>query len=388
MTVKKIISTLHLWLGLASGLVIVVMALTGAIYAFQPELSKATQPYLTVKAENKPFLPLSVIKDIAVQQLPGIPPTRILFKGKDASVMVQFFAKKPSPYYYAVYINPYSGKVLKVKDVNRDFFRFMLNGHMYLWLPQEIGHYVTTYACLIFFIMIVSGIVMWWPTNKARRKTSFKVKWGASPKRLNYDLHNVLGFYISWGIIFTVFTGMVWAFEWVGNTEFALLGGKTGQRKPPVPVCAKVATTGDIKPLDKIYQTILTTRAEAKGYQFNMPANDSAAVIVRVYPDKGTYYRTDHLYFDQYTAAPIPLSYWSRYADAGAAEKAIRMNYDIHTGGIAGLPGRIVVFLAALMAASLPITGFYIWWGKRKKTAKKAPARQVKPAPVRTVVAG
>ncbi|KAA2245754.1 PepSY domain-containing protein [Chitinophaga agrisoli] len=377
MTLKKIISTLHLWLGLASGLVIVVMALTGAIYAFQPELSKATQPYLTVKAENKPFLPLSVIKDIAVQQLPGIPPTRILFKGKDASVMVQFFAKKPSPYYYAVYLNPYSGEVLKVKDVNKDFFRFMLNGHMYLWLPQEIGRCVTSGGCLIFFIMIVSGIVMWWPTNKARRKTSFKVKWGASPKRLNYDLHNVLGFYISWGIIFTVFTGMVWAFEWAGNAEFALLGGKAGQRKPPVPVCAKVPATGDMQPLDKIYQTILTTRAEAKGYQFNLPANDSAAIIVRVYPDKGTYYRTDHLYFDQYTAEAIPLAYWSRYADAGAAEKAIRMNYDIHTGGIAGLPGRIIIFLAALMAASLPITGFYIWWGKRKKTAKKLPYQRV-----------
>jgi uncharacterized iron-regulated membrane protein len=46
------------------------------------------------------------------------------------------------------------------------------------------------------------------------------------------------------------------------------------------------------------------------------------------------------------------------------------MNYDIHVGAVLGLPGKIIAFCASLIAASLPITGFYIWWGRRKK--KKA----------------
>jgi uncharacterized iron-regulated membrane protein len=46
------------------------------------------------------------------------------------------------------------------------------------------------------------------------------------------------------------------------------------------------------------------------------------------------------------------------------------MNYDIHTGAAWGLPGRIALFFAALIIASLPVIGFYIWWGKQKKSKR------------------
>jgi uncharacterized iron-regulated membrane protein len=46
------------------------------------------------------------------------------------------------------------------------------------------------------------------------------------------------------------------------------------------------------------------------------------------------------------------------------------MNYDIHIGSIFGLTGRIAMFLAVLIGASLPITGFYIWWGRNNKKKK------------------
>ncbi|MDD4418797.1 MAG: PepSY domain-containing protein [Bacteroides graminisolvens] len=42
----------------------------------------------------------------------------------------------------------------------------------------------------------------------------------------------------------------------------------------------------------------------------------------------------------------------------------------MHTGSILGLPGRIIVFLASLIIASLPVTGFIIWWRKKKKRRK------------------
>jgi len=55
------------------------------------------------------------------------------------------------------------------------------------------------------------------------------------------------------------------------------------------------------------------------------------------------------------------------------------MNYDIHVGAILGLPGKIMAFCASLIAASLPVTGVYIWWGRRHKKSKGKPvaAQQV-----------
>jgi len=74
-------------------------------------------------------------------------------------------------------------------------------------------------------------------------------------------------------------------------------------------------------------------------------------------------------------------------ADANAADKLLRMNYDIHTGAIIGLPGKVLAFCASLLCASLPITGFYIWWGRRKKDRREAkqPPRQVASRRIKTV---
>lgn len=63
--------------------------------------------------------------------------------------------------------------------------------------------------------------------------------------------------------------------------------------------------------------------------------------------------------------------YTGKYSEANLGQLLRRMNYDIHTGAILGLPGKILAFLASLVCATLPVTGFVIWWGRRKKGNKK-----------------
>jgi uncharacterized iron-regulated membrane protein len=49
------------------------------------------------------------------------------------------------------------------------------------------------------------------------------------------------------------------------------------------------------------------------------------------------------------------------YADNAAGDKMRGWIYAVHTGAWAGIIGRILAFLAALLGASLPLTGYYIW---------------------------
>ena len=62
---------------------------------------------------------------------------------------------------------------------------------------------------------------------------------------------------------------------------------------------------------------------------------------------------------------------YGRLKDAGLADKLLRMNYDIHVGAIGGLAGKILAFCISLVIATLPVTGFYIWYGRRWKKVKK-----------------
>src|SRR5690606_7812978 len=120
--------------------------------------------------------------------------------------------------YKLVYLNPYSGELLKYKDMNRDFFRIVLDGHFYLWLPHKIGQPVVASATLIFVIMMISGVILWWPSSKKTTKQRFKIKWNARWRRRNFDLHTVLGFYMTWVAVFLAFTGLVWGFQWFANS--------------------------------------------------------------------------------------------------------------------------------------------------------------------------
>ncbi|MEI6950146.1 PepSY-associated TM helix domain-containing protein [Paraflavisolibacter sp. H34] len=368
----RLAAVLHLWGGLASGLVILIVALTGALYAFQPELTEAFQPYLHVEQRNASFLPVSSLKSLAEKELPGKKVSRISYAGADHSVAVSFNNKKKG-YNYNVYLDPYTGTVLKVKDMDRDFFRQVLHGHMHLWLPDPVGKTIVIWATLLFGLIIITGIIMWWPQkwSKATRRQSFSVKWDASPKRLNYDLHNVFGFYASWIMIFVVLTGLVWGFEAVRDAEYSLFsGGKSFPEAAKLNVKKPEAALAAGRPLDAVEAQVRGRYASSARIQYLLPAADDAPLTVRIFPEQKRHFNADYLTFNPYTAAEIPDGARGKYADANGGEKANRLNYDIHTGGIGGLPLRLVVFLAALVTASLPVTGFYIWWGKRKKQQK------------------
>ena len=232
MKIKKTVGRIHLWLGFTTGLLVFIIAITGCIYAFQKEIQDLTQPFRFVERQSKEFLPPSVLKAAAETRLPDKHIHAVQYLGPDRAAMVIYYNYEPNYYYYLVYVNPYTAEVLKVKDMEADFFQFILNGHFYLWLPPEIGQPVVASATLVFVVMLISGIILWLPRKKKDAKQRFRIKWNARWRRVNYDLHNVLGFY-TWTIamIFSL-TGLVWGFQWFAKGLYAVAGGIPLSPKP------------------------------------------------------------------------------------------------------------------------------------------------------------
>ncbi|MEP7317592.1 MAG: PepSY-associated TM helix domain-containing protein [Panacibacter sp.] len=369
MTVKKLIGKLHLWLGLVSGSIVLFLGITGCILAFEQEIKSVTEPYQYVAASNKPVLPPSEMQQIAAAQLPGKTPHSIAYADKEKAVRVSFYNADPE-YYYVVYLNQYTGEVLKVKDANADFFRVVLMGHYYLWLPPAIGQPIVTSATLIFLIMLISGLILWWPKSKAARKQRFSVKWNATFKRKNYDLHNVPGFYMTWVAIFIAVTGLVFGFQWFANSLYRITSGGSAMVEFYESVSEKPITvlSQETPALDKVWQLMNTEHPNAAVIEVHVPGNDSVAIEAVANPDASTYWKADYRYFDQYSLKELDVKHlYGRYANTTAADKMMRMNYDVHTGAVLGITGKIMAFFASLIAASLPVTGFLIWKGRRKK---------------------
>lgn len=84
------------------------------------------------------------------------------------------------------------------------------------------------------------------------------------------------------------------------------------------------------------------------------------------------------VYLDQYTLEELPGSK-PKFKDERFAASMSRLNYGLHVGEVGGLTTKIMYFAASLICASLPVTGFYIWWGKKRKTKRVTKKRRKAP---------
>lgn len=375
MNLKKLIGRLHLWLGLGSGIIVFIVSITGAIFAFEKEIQDITQPYRFVRAQNLPILKPSILKRKAMTALPNKSLHSIEYLPKGRAVKATFYSANPF-YYHLMYIDPYTGSVLHTLDETKNFFFIIKYLHYCLLLPINIGQPIVAISTLVFVIMLITGMVLWWPKNKAAAKQRFWFNWreGLKWKRKNYDLHNILGFYASSIALIMAITGLVWGFEWFRDTYYRLASG--GDTYPeyysPTSDTTKTSNLSLDQKIDWAYTQTHKENPQAQMLEVHIPEKKSDAISCVNSNSSDVYWKNDFVYYDQHTLKEIPVKHiYGRLQNASSADLLQRMNYDIHVGAIFGLKGKILAFCISLLCASLPITGFLIWWGRKKKTQKE-----------------
>lgn len=374
MKLKKIAHVLHLWLGLPAGLLVCVIALTGSLYVFKPDIEWLTQPYRRVANQEVAQLPPSTLGANARASLPGKTLQTLKYTADGRSVEALFYAYDP-PYYLSVFLNPYTGEVLKVHDNNKGFFAWVLDGHAYLWLKPSIGRTIVATATLVFVLILLTGLFLWWPKNRKGWKRALWFTWTrqAGVKRKVFDTHNIPGFYVFFFALAVSLTGLVWGFQWFSEATYTLTGG-TKALFAPTPTSAALPNTTEPTfmslntALDRVFERMLKENPDARVVGIQFPTNDSAAIGATANASSSTYWKTDYRYFDRHTLTEIPSSsLYGRIEDASGADLLRRMNYDIHVGSIGGWAGKCLLFFVSLFIASLPVSGFLIWWQRRKR---------------------
>ncbi|GAB3637755.1 PepSY-associated TM helix domain-containing protein [Hymenobacter arcticus] len=363
MTFRKAIGKLHLWLGLASGLIVLIVSLSGAVFVFQDDIRDLTQPWRKVAVQARPMLPPSVLQAAATQAQPGFTASWTTYNGPDRSTAV--YLSKGENVYYA-FLNPYTGQVLKVQNLRNDFFTIVQYLHMYLLLPPAIGKWVVDIAVITFVIMLISGLVLWWPRNKAARKQRFSVKWDASPKRRTYDLHNVFGFYASALALVLALSGLCISYEWLMDGVGALAnGGRSIAAENAMPKVDTLLTSRTARPVvDVAYAHMRQQSPQAEMLLIGPATNAAEPVWATAYGKALHYYHRDEYRFHPRTGQ---LLLAQPHASKSNGKKLADMNYDLHTGLILGFGGKVIAFIISLIAASLPVTGFLVWRGRHNR---------------------
>ncbi|MDJ1503699.1 PepSY-associated TM helix domain-containing protein [Xanthocytophaga agilis] len=376
MTLKKILGQIHLWLGLASGLVLFIVSTTGALYAFQEEYDSWTKHDLLFvnRPANAVRLSPERLLQIAKTAYPKEKLAQVRLRNNPVNASAMVYTNKRG----IIYINPFSGEVLGNYALHQDFMALVLQIHLNLLLG-EVGEEIIKWNVLIFMIMLLSGLYLWFPSKRNQLKSAFKMKWSASWKRINYDLHNVWGFYMVWILLPIAWTGIFWVFDSVPATIYKLDGTKMTYKKKVASTYRPVAKQCS---LDSLF-TIAESYGEYAYASIQLP-KDSVGTFRFVVRYPYQFIRKQNvLTFDQYSGELLLEELHTNYA---TADKIRVSNYDLHTGRMFGFLGKFAAFIGGLFGASLPVTGFMIWWNRKKKSKQpsgsgKMRSRRLAPVP-------
>jgi uncharacterized iron-regulated membrane protein len=378
MTFRKGIRKAHLWLGLTSGLVVFVSMLGAAVFVWEEELNNWYHGDLVfVERVTRHAQPLSQLWKAAQAAVPDRELTDVqIFREADRSYVFSNYKKSDNPgfswmsgmeYMDLVYVDQYTGKVKGVVDKRYDWIFMSRMLHQCLLIRQDVGHYIVGYATLIMFVMVITGIILWFPKNKAALKQRFSIKWTGKWRRVNFDFHSVGGFYMSVVIVFFAATGLVWTFKWWTNGIYRLLGTdpkKVWETHSPI----ELESAEYLLAVDKAIADALQRRPTWTRMGVSIPGSEEneaqeIGVFLR-FEDGSGWDSSDGYYYNPKTGA-LHADHLQEDKTLGA--KWRNSNYAMHVGSIYGLPTKLLAFAASLFCATLPISGFLIWRGRRKK---------------------
>lgn len=366
---KKTFRKIHLWLAVPFGLIITIICFTGALLVFEDQVTQLTNRHLYyVESPGSQPLPVgTLVEKVESQLTKGATITGVtIYPQPDRSYQVNLSAPKGA----AVYIDPYTGEVLG-QSQRTPFFRTVFMLHRWLLDSQPAdggifwGKRITGISTLLFVIILLSGIVIWWPRSRKGLKNGIQIALRKGKTCFWHDLHAAGGIYVLLLVLVMALTGLTWSFDWYKNAFYTLFGVETtAPAKGPAPKekspqgpqpGTTTEATAPVTPF-ACWQQVYDQVAAENPNRLKIEITDGTASVSN--NRYGNIRGTDRYTFDpqsgQITGASL-------YKDTGNSGKIRGWIYSVHTGAWGGNLTRIIWFLAALLGATLPLTGYYLW---------------------------
>lgn len=356
---RKLLLNLHLYLALFVGIFVVIIGVTGSIMVFEEGWDRLFNPKLyKVQPQGQP-LSVSALFAAAAKAYPGQKINNLRLP-KDSTDSVGFGVRGPKQ----VFMNPYTGEILGERNP-----KTVLSTIHQIHLRLNLGEYgsdVVTAVTAVLLFLILSGIYLWWPQKR------LKVKWNAASSwRLNFDIHNVVGFYSALFLFLLGCTGIVIHYD---NDLENYLHKRAGTAK--IGKNAPSTVQPGAKPItpEQALDAALAALPGTQPLSISRPANPKGSYLIALhYPEDRTPGGRSWANVDQYSGKVVN-SQDSRTVPMGT--RAIIYNRAIHTGDIFGMISKIVMCISGLMLITQAITGYFMWWKKLRINQPVARQRQ------------
>ena len=384
---RKIFRNIHLWLSVPFGILITLICFSGAALVFEKEVMELChrELYFVKKVEAAP-LPMEQLMTKVAATLPDSVSVTGVNISSDPERAYQVTLSKPRR--ASMYVDQYTGEITG-KYERAPFFNFMFRMHRWLLdsMKQDGGIFwgkmIVGTSTLMFVFVLISGVVVWWPRTRKALKNSLKIVANKGWRRFWYDLHVAGGVYALVFLLAMALTGLTWSFQWyrtgfyktfgvevqpsMGHGNAAANSTAKGGKREGKPEGREGRGAHRYSPYTN-WQQVYEQLAEANpDYKQISVSDGSASVAV---PRFGNQRGTDRYKFNPRNGE---ITETTLYKDLDNSGKIRGWIYSVHVGSWGGMLTRILTFVAALIGASLPLTGYYLWIRKKIKRRPASP---------------
>jgi uncharacterized iron-regulated membrane protein len=220
---------IHLWVGVLLALYAVLIGLTGSALVFYPQIRNwQDSDVLSVSDSGVRLNPDQIIASVNAFQ-PGVHIMSLRMPAEPLSTFRLSTGQMGRG--KEIYVHPFTGRVLAVRVPRHDFLHWLQRLHFDL-LADKTGRLVNASAGLLMVVLAITGIIIWWPGRSLWRR-ALKINTATKWKRLNYDIHNSLGFF---SMAFAVLISLTGAYYgWPKETQELLSRVSPVRQKAPAP---------------------------------------------------------------------------------------------------------------------------------------------------------
>jgi uncharacterized iron-regulated membrane protein len=386
-TIYRAIWRWHFHAGLFCIPFIVVLAITGSIYLFKPQIDAIADrdvDGLTLDGQ------LAAPRENVAAALAAVPGSQLvdyqLQTRTDDAVRVHVRAKDQTR--DIVYVHPVTRAVLKIVPEEARLTEFVKSIHGELLVGPTGSIFVELAACWA-IVMIVTGLFLWWPRNAQGLAGVLYPRLRDGKATFWRDLHAVTGLWVSGLVLFLLLTALPWTTVWGGAfkglrslgtatevkqdwTTGRVGGGSSDEHAGHHDRHASMAE--EITPgfsLDQVAVKVAALRMAPPVLIAPPTARDSSWTIRS---DSQNRALRRELGIDSRTGAILRDQ---GFADRKTIDRVIAIGISAHEGQLFGLANQLLGLAAALGLITLCVSAVAMWWRNRPETSLGIPARKV-----------
>jgi uncharacterized iron-regulated membrane protein len=369
--VRSTIFWTHLVCGVATGLVVLMMSVTGVILTYERQMlawaERTSYPAPTPDAKR---LPLEELVEAAKLRRPEFAATTIVLRNEVDAPVVLGAGRSGQ-----LLVDPYSGEVADPGAQRlRSFFAAVTGWHRWFNATGDdraVARAITGASNLAFLFLVLSGMYLWlprvwkWAAFKARLLFNDKA---TTAKARDFNWHHVFGIWSAIPLAVVVATATVFSYPWANDLVYRVVGeqpprsgGGGGAGSPSSGRLEAPPIVQNGTAIDRLGYDALLARAGAHGewrtLTLNLPS-DPDAPTVRIGIDQGNGgqpYLRHNLTLDAATGAVESYAPFSSQTTGQKARSWIRF---LHTGEALGIVGQTVAGLVSFTSILMVWTGF------------------------------